>query len=318
MDDGRNTVLIFDKHFPEAANYQPGHYLYYTPEHLVTQTNQTIFSCFLLQCESSDVVAELHCTSADGVNWVCPPRSPFGGIQLGKRCANSDLFFFLNTIKMWIETQSGKKLTIKTAPTCYDPGIHTILHDVYNNTDNCELCTISNQHIPITPSNFLSGIHLSEKRRLKKCLNAGFEAGLTNQLTAKQCYDFLLKCRTTKGYQISVSNNELEVLLTQFPNDFLIFTATKNNEIIALVIVVRVNEKVLYTFLSSYLPDFATFSPIVFLTQKIYEYGQQNGFKILDLGTSLDHLGTHKESLSRFKRNLGAETSEKVTYHFTW
>ncbi|MCE7058802.1 GNAT family N-acetyltransferase [Dyadobacter sp. CY343] len=128
----------------------------------------------------------------------------------------------------------------------------------------------------------------------------------------------MLQCRTTKGYYISISENELQVLLTQFPNDFLTFTATKNNEIIALVIVVRVNEKILYTFLSSYRPDFAAFSPIVFLTQKIYEYGQRNGFEILDLGTSLDHLGAHKESLSRFKRNLGAETCEKVTYHLAF
>ena len=53
---------------------------------------------------------------------------------------------------------------------------------------------------------------------------------------------------------------------------------------------------------------------MVLLNGYLYEYAQSAGIELIDLGVSLDHQGTEKASMMRFKENLGAEKSEKVTY----
>ncbi len=53
---------------------------------------------------------------------------------------------------------------------------------------------------------------------------------------------------------------------------------------------------------------------MVLLNSYLYEYAQSEGIVLIDLGVSLDHTGREKASLMRFKENLGAERSEKVTY----
>ena len=49
------------------------------------------------------------------------------------------------------------------------------------------------------------------------------------------------------------------------------------------------------------------------LVGKIYEYCQQNGIAVLDLGISSEN-GILNEGLFNFKKNLGSETSNKSTY----
>jgi hypothetical protein len=49
----------------------------------------------------------------------------------------------------------------------------------------------------------------------------------------------------------------------------------------------------------------------VLLTKGLYEFSQKEGITILDLGISVDATGLSKNSLARFKRNLGAQECEK-------
>ncbi|KAA0989656.1 GNAT family N-acetyltransferase [Dyadobacter aurulentus] len=186
------------------------------------------------------------------------------------------------------------------------------------NTHFCEISTLPNHYIPISATDFYKQIHLSEKRRLRKSLNAGFQAGLEPKISSREAYHFLKECRVHNGYSMPVSEDELHMLMQKFPENFLIFTVTSGASVIAMIITVKVSKSILYNFLSSYLPDYGSFSPIVLLVQTIYEFAQQNGFKILDLGTSQNHLGAPKESLSRFKSNLGGLICPKITYHLTF
>ncbi|WP_169739228.1 GNAT family N-acetyltransferase [Dyadobacter crusticola] len=149
---------------------------------------------------------------------------------------------------------------------------------------------------------------------MRKSLNAGFEAALDRNAGFSEIYSFISKCRCQKGYPLPISKEALFKLIQSFPNHFLTFTAAHKHIIVATIIAVRVAPHILYVFLSDYDSAFAAYSPIVLLTQSLYEFCQQENCKILDLGTSLDHFGRYKESLSRFKRNLGARECVKITY----
>ena len=232
-------------------------------------------------------------------------------------CTNGQLSFFLKCIQQFICSQGGIKLILKTAPSCYDPKEHMQLDHVYSLSGFYTSNRIQNQHIHVSTERFDNLITKAEKRRLKKSISGGISAGVQCAAAGKYVYEFLRSHYVARGYQIPVSWCEFEVLIQKFPFDFVLFTASLADETVAAVVMVHVNPSVLYLFLSAYSPEFQSHSPVVLLMKKVYEYCQDQQISILDLGTSLDSKGNIKPSLSRFKKNIGALDSQKLTYEWT-
>jgi hypothetical protein len=53
---------------------------------------------------------------------------------------------------------------------------------------------------------------------------------------------------------------------------------------------------------------------MVMLINHLYQYSQHEGINVLDLGSSLDANQQLKPSLARFKQNMGAVPSPKLTF----
>ncbi len=81
-----------------------------------------------------------------------------------------------------------------------------------------------------------------------------------------------------------------------------------------MTVTVRVCEDVLYNFLPADLSSYKSFSPLVYLTEAIYNYCQEKQIAILDMGLSLDLHGNEKPGLLKFKKNLGGEESVRLIY----
>ncbi|MCF2488241.1 hypothetical protein L0659_08700 [Dyadobacter sp. CY347] len=81
---------------------------------------------------------------------------------------------------------------------------------------------------------------------------------------------------------------------------------------------VRVNDQILYNFLSGDLPEYRVYSPVVMLMDCVYQYCQREKIRMLDLGISLDENGVYKPSLGRFKRNIGGQECLKMTYEINF
>jgi predicted N-acyltransferase len=212
---------------------------------------------------------------------------------------------------------SATRLTVKTPPALYDPYQHRILHHCYLSTGFRPVRTISNHYIFITAANFRSTIRTSELRRLKKSVKHRFVAGRESTISPNDIVKFLRHCLDQNGYRLSLPERRLRTLLDAFPDDFLVFTVKEEGRLIAAAITVRVNHRVLYYYISGFLPEYRTFSPIVILMESIYEFCQQNHFKLFDLGPSLDHEGRHKPSLAKFKQNIGGVECAKITYELS-
>ncbi|MCF0039289.1 GNAT family N-acetyltransferase [Dyadobacter fanqingshengii] len=250
--------------------------------------------------------------------WVSPPHAPFGGIQCDVGCQESELVFLLGCIKHWVQSQSGEKLVVKTAPSCYYTTLDSLRHIPYLITGFIPIQTCLNSFISVSSSDFYAQIRPAERRRLKKASNSGFEAGLASGLASSVIYEFLEKCRNQMGYRISLTLSQLETLRQNFPDRYLIFTVMAGSEIVALTLTVRANSRVLYNFLCSDMPAYRAYSPTVMLMEAVYNYCRQQNIEILDLGISLDQNGDFKPSLHRFKKNIGGQDCLKLTYEMNF
>jgi len=288
--------------------------LYFSLEHLRTQASGEIYTFMLFRQNNKYAAAIFHCSRDPEDNWHSPIAAPFGGIQSDRKCTENELTFLLNCVKKWVILFSGKKLTVKTAATAYDPEMHTLYHNCYSNTGFIQEHVYPNHFIPVSPAFFSDRITAAEKRRLKKAEAANFTSGPDFTVSCKAAYDFIQENRRQKGYSVSISFQQMQRLMRNFPENFRIFTVKDTNRIIALSMTVRVNERVLYHFLSADLCSYRQFSPTVKLLESIYQFCQEQQIKVLDLGISVDENGMQKPSLSRFKKNVGGEECHKITY----
>ncbi|MCF0053784.1 hypothetical protein LXM25_27170 [Dyadobacter sp. LJ53] len=293
-------------------------FLYLTPGHLATQTTDIVYAFHLQRRNSARVLAIFQCVEQPANVWISPPNAPFGGIQCAIGCTDSELTFFARCIIDWMKGRSGKKLVIKTAPFCYQPILHNLLHNVYINTGFAVIQCFANSFIPVDQNNFISRIKSAEKRKLKKAIAAGFQAAILPELPCATVYEFLAQCRDQKGYRMPLTLWQIENLRQKFPDTYRVFAVMDKAKIIALTLTVRVNNKILYNFLCDDLLSYRVYSPMVMLTEAVYNHCQQEHIEILDLGISLNENGDHKPSLSRFKKNISGEDCTKITYEINF
>jgi hypothetical protein len=252
------------------------------------------------------------CKCSDG--WISPPAAPFGGMHLQKNCSKSQLDFFLSCILEWLRATGANKLIVKTAPLCYYPDVQHVCHKSYLEAGFFPNHTYSNHYIPIGDGTFYQLIERTEKRRLSKGKSAGFQITVQRGLMSKDSRNFLEHNYTEKGYKLPLSTDRLAEFASIFPESFMTFEATHRGKLIAVLIAVKVTPAAMYHFMSAYVPEYAAFSPSVLLFEAVYEFCQQEGFSILDLGISIDNHGNAKPSLSRFKTNIGGLECPKVIY----
>lgn len=289
-------------------------YLYLTPLHVQTQADQKSKFFFLYsQKEKGTPLALFQCSNDEG-SWFSPSQAPFGSIQFLPGCMPDEINFFLHCITRYICEQGGTRLTIRHYPNCYLKTTRDLVNDSYLFYGFTIAEKLINHYIPVSSKTFADVISKMEKRRLTKCINQNFSSGLDIETTAKKVYAFLSFCRSKKGYGMSLDEAQLTELMVTLPKEILIFSVKQNGLVIALSVTVRVNKRVLYNFLTDSLPEYNVFSPSVLLLQCIYNYCQKEKIEVLDLGTSLDHHGSEKVGLVRFKDNMGGIRSWKVTY----
>ncbi|MDR6194232.1 hypothetical protein [Siphonobacter sp. SORGH_AS_0500] len=126
---------------------------------------------------------------------------------------------------------------------------------------------------------------------------------------------FITAARERKQRPMTMSLETLFASVTQLPNVFQVFTARFQGKLAALVVTVRINERILYTLYPADAAEFLDLSPLILVNAGLYQYCLTNQYQILDLGISTEN-GVRNEGLIRFKKNLGAITSEKHSYQF--
>lgn len=307
-------VRLFVPNLPgdELYAFQPD--LFNTSRHLKTQGDK-IFSFLLYRNDYPQILASIHFfKSTDRPEFHSPIRASFGGISCHEDCTDEALIFLLSCVIKTAIDQNQKFLTITTRPSCYNPKLHKRLNQIYLKAGFRNYKVQRNLHIEVSPYPFSETISRQESRRLNKCLKEGFLAGKEETHPDTTLYNFIRDSFNEKEYPLSISENQLLNLFTQFPNEVLLFTVRHQSQLIAVSVAIRISPGVLYNFLIADLISYRSFSPVVMLYHELYHYCQNQQITILDQGISVDNHGIEKPDLIRFKKNVGGKESLKITY----
>jgi hypothetical protein len=242
-----------------------------------------------------------------------PLRAPYGSLEANEEIDASVIERFLSFIQQHFSTRGIKELIIKSAPALYNFSLsYNIKKKFYESGFEIEASDIQSV-IMVTGSQLSARFHYSEKKRLRRC---NFRKLLFQQLPATSAalvYDFIAECRRKKGFNISMTFEELEIVMKLFPENYLLFAVFDDDKIIAASICIRVSQIILYDYAHDHDHHYNNLSPVVFLVNGIYNYCQESKIELFDLGTSLSN-GKLKVSLLEFKTRLGATVTEKLTY----
>ncbi len=156
-------------------------------------------------------------------------------------------------------------------------------------------------------------LHSLERNKLKKAQEAELIFHHNASDALEPIYNFVLQCRRSKGYTLSMTMDQLRSSIERFPERYALFSAVKSGRVAAAAITVHVRSDVLYDFAHDHASAYDSLSPVVFLMEGIRMFCVSRRIRLLDMGTSGVE-GTINFGLLKFKTRLGARAFPKFTF----
>jgi len=287
-------------------------FLYNSTSFLKFQSDRDPLTFQIFTKKNHEELARIHFFLVKG-EALSPLRSPFGSFEMSDQMETEVLYDSMRVIHQQLEDRGIQRVRIINYPQIYHPAHATqtgyvLLHHGYK-VAGVDI----NHHLLIGSQEFEQGLHLMEKRKLKKCLNQSFCFREVSIDHLEEVYQFIFNCRKERGQVLSLSLEELTPMVNAFPNHYQLFEVTHDGEMVAASISVKVHSKILYNFYPASSKKYHSFSPMVFLLKHQYEYCRRHQYRVLDLGTSTLE-GKPNLNLIQFKENLGGIPSMKFTY----
>ncbi len=311
------AALVF-KNNPEVLHQfrtRWASWLFNTPLHVKHQEAAEVYTFVLADAGTQAEAFGIFHLFVQDRQGTSPYRASFGSFEIAECISHAEFAEWLTGIEDFAKKMGLTGLLIKHYPVCYHPSRSAFVRrglvrkgfEIAHNTDN--------QFISVTKNSFDEGLHASERRRLRKCLRAGFRFEEWQNPPADEVYSFIQHNRQLLGYSLSFSFEQLQMWLKVFPGHFRVFCVKDGDIPASLSLTVQVGESVLYNFCPADNLAYRTYSPAVLLNKGLYNECLQKGISILDLGISVNEAGAPKPSLRRFKENLGAQNCEKYVFY---
>ncbi|MBO0939473.1 GNAT family N-acetyltransferase [Fibrella sp. HMF5335] len=282
------------------------------PAQLMAQSKE---DCWLVCAVNEQGMADIRCALFSDNNLaISPLRHSFGSVEFINNLPDDLLTDFLDALEQAVRRAGLMGLRLVHYPRAYAPRqtdqlLRQLIDRGYRVVD--EQC---NFHLEISGKSFREGLHSSARRRLAKSQRADLVARHWPTPDIDRVVSFLEASRRAQGYALTMPTDALRHWLSTAPEDYLVFGVFDQDDTpAALTVAVRMRTDILYNFLPADNADYRPLSPAILLTECLYHYCQQHQFRLLDLGICVDENRNPKPDLMRFKRNLGAEESEKVT-----
>ena len=286
--------------------------LYNTLAHRELQSRSNWHSYFIIRRDKKYVIAAIHFCAKKGVAYS-PYAAPFGSFDLWSETPASLLFDFIHYYESELRKLNINRIVIKSYPEGYQPRMHNLISVLFFNHQysigNAELGALLN----INEDLFMDRIDPWEKRKFKQALKAKLRFDFIPNKNMRQVYQFILACRKERGYDISMSWDQLNTTVQQLDRYFHCFGVYHKDKLIAASICIQESKHNLYNFYSAHSRESDSMSPIVFLISELYAWCQHHKIRLLDLGTSALG-GAPNFSLIDFKLRLGALPSMKLTF----
>jgi hypothetical protein len=287
-----------------------GNFLFNQKAHLLLQSKTGWVVYGLNEEKTGHVVVKISFCVKEGIAYS-PYRAPFGGWELGKKVDDWQANFFIVRLMEDLKRKGAKKIVIKSNPLSYAPSSAQLFLEVAKKLGygiHQEISSI----IPVDRTPFERKIAIAKRQKLIKGA-ARFSFHQENQSQLRKIYDFIEVCRQERNQTLSMPFLQLKKTMEMFPHDYLLFSAKENEKLAAAAIVVRINDKILYTFYYAHARHFDKVSPVVFLIRNLYLFAKKNKYRMIDLGTSTVH-GRTNQALLHFKKSIGGLSFPKYSF----
>lgn len=264
----------------------------------------------LREKDSKSVLVKISFCLKDGIA-SSPYRAPFGGWELNGRVTIKQACFFIERLVEDLKSRGIKKIEIKNSPTNYHPYATQLFLRVAKKFDFSPHQEDSSI-IQVDATPFEKKIVIAKRQKLMKG-EARFSFHRENQSNLKKIYGFIEACRKERHQVLSMSYLQIRKTIACFPNDYFLFSVKEGERLAAAAIVIRVNEKIVYTFYYAHTRHFDKVSPVVFLIKNLYSFAKKNKYNMIDLGTSMVH-GRLNKSLLHFKKSIGGLPVSKYSF----
>lgn len=244
---------------------------------------------------------------------LSPFKAPFGSVECSEHIEPKRLYRFLEAMETNLKDKGITEIRIKNPPRAYAPAKLALMEIFFLNQKYVITHAEAGAVITVTQKRFVDIIRHSEKLRVRQAHNAGFvfhQAGLHH---FPEVFDFISGCHREKGYGLSITADELYRTARAFPGRYLLFVVREQEKIRAAAISIRINSKILYNFLANHNKECNNLSPAVMLMEGIYDHCRDNGFELLDLGTSALQ-DKPNFTLLDFKMHIGATPTSKLSF----
>jgi hypothetical protein len=307
------TFEFFVDQIPFGYAYNFDNYLFNKIKHINTQEVEQRADYFIINNVKKRIEGKIHFL-IEGHIACSPYKSLFGSFEFSPRIHPNLLLEFWTFIENDLKSRNIEKVKITNFAGCYSPKKADLIeHTMEKAGFSVELKAI-NHHLPIVENTYEDLLHSMEKRKLKKCLENGFDFQEEPSTSAAEIYDYIQLCRKEQGLKVSISFNKLSEYLEHFSQNYLLFTVRHKGEIAAATIAIKVHRHILYSFLPASLRKFKSFSPSVLLHAGMFTYCQDHQIELLDLGISTERNGKNQDSLIEFKERIGGEMSYKYFF----
>ncbi len=241
-------------------------------------------------------------------NYTSPFKAPFGSFDMGLQLTTGQINDFIQFVLEQLKEETIHEIRVLHPAAVYHPEHTEIVKESLLKAGFLVNAAIPNHHIWVDDQALAEKMHSMEKRRWRKCQQAGFVFKEEPLDALGEVYNFILLCRKEKGWSLSMTHEALQKAVSVFPEKYKLFSVYNGNERIAATVAILVNSRILYNFYPAALLSYQKYSPTVMLINGLYQYCQEKGVKILDLGTSAS------DTLRRFKTHMGGEVSDKYEF----
>ena len=231
-------------------------------------------------------------------------NAPFGGFSFSEGLAFEEQLYFTIEVNRLLKEKGIDQVLIHQSPMLKDVQKAFLERLAFLGFE--EIRNRAYQILPLIKA-YEASLHEMEKRKLRKAEQKMLRFEWAPESKLKEVLGFVEEQSSLLGYDFSMSWIQLREYQQKFNGHYLGATVWDNEWLVAAAILVIESAEMIYQFAPAHLKSYNKYSPVVYMTQQIFEWAKGEGFQWLNLGTS--YLGLDKnEGLYQFKQNLGAET----------
>lgn len=167
-----------------------------------------------------------------------------------------------------------------------------------------------NYHIPVDKRPFSAHLNSANRWKMNKATRQGYQVAINPNPELELIYMICKQTRERKGYPWHMPFAQFEALFRSFPQRYQSWECWHNGALVAVSLVLLINNKIAYTLFNGDAEAHRALSPLLLVHKAIYEWAQSHHYAILDLGIATDG-GRFNHTLAQFKRHLGGVESLK-------